>query len=106
MSEFSPDPLFVQRAVIAIRELERLVVETPRANHRLVQISEDVEAVLKRFLRGAHCRVCDEKAVLPAIQYAVFCSADCRHLYKKRGSQTEELIREAISEHSDSEAQS
>ena len=99
MGDFSPDPVFVQRAVIAIRELERLVLETPRANHRLDNLVKDLDAVHKRYVRGEHCHTCESRAVLPEIQFVIFCSEDCRRLSAERESQTEALIQEAISEH-------
>jgi hypothetical protein len=102
-----PDNHFVLQAAKAIRELERMILDNPtKANHRYAQLAEDVQAVLKRFLRGGHCRTCDKKTALPVIQHTVFCGDSCRHLDDAGKAQIEDRVQEAISEYITPEAQS
>jgi Zn ribbon nucleic-acid-binding protein len=105
MVEFTPDPAFMQRAVLAIRHLEHLVTTLPRAEHRLDQIVIDLEAVGKRYVRGAKCFTCEASTKLPVIQHTTFCSEDCRRHDAERESIVETRIREAIAEHVQPEAQ-
>jgi predicted nucleic acid-binding Zn ribbon protein len=103
MAEFTPDPAFVQRAVLAIRHLEHLVTTLPRASHRLDRIVSDLDSVGKRYVRGAHCFSCEASTPLPVITHAVFCSEDCRRLDSDRNSQVEARVQEALAEHVDPE---
>jgi RNase P subunit RPR2 len=99
MSKFIPDPAFTQRAVIAIRHLESLITTIPRAEHRLDQLVTDIEAVSRRYVRGAHCFTCEASTKLPPIQHTTFCSDNCRRHDEDRESTTEIRIREALAEH-------
>jgi endogenous inhibitor of DNA gyrase (YacG/DUF329 family) len=99
MSKFIPDPVFTQRAIIAIRHLESLITTIPRAEHRLDQLVTDIEAVSRRYIRGAHCFTCEASTKLSPIQHRTFCSENCRRHDEDREAITETRIREAIAEH-------
>jgi endogenous inhibitor of DNA gyrase (YacG/DUF329 family) len=99
MSKFIPDPAFTQRAIIAIRHLESLITTIPRAEHRLDQLVTDIEAVSRRYVRGAHCFTCEASTKLSPIQHRTFCSEDCRRYDTERESTVETRIREALAEH-------
>jgi hypothetical protein len=103
VAKFTPDPAFVQRAVLAIRHLENLIFTLPRASHRLDRIVSDLEAVGKRYVSGDHCHTCNAHAALPVIQHTVFCAEGCRRLDEDKESLTEQRIREAVAEHIGSE---
>ena len=104
MDKFTPDPAFVQRAILAVRHLEYLI-ETLRASHRLDRLVTDLESVGKRYVRGEHCFICEAPAKLAVIQDSAFCSDGCRRLDTERESIVEDRIREALSEHVRPEAQ-
>ena len=99
MSKFIPDPAFTQRAVIAIRHLENLITTIPRAEHRLDQLVTDIEAVSRRYVRGAHCFTCEAATKLSPIQHRTFCSDNCRRVDEDRAALVEDRIREALAEH-------
>jgi hypothetical protein len=99
MAEFTPDPAFVQRAILAVRHLEYLITTLPRAEHRLDRLVTDLEAVGKRYVSGEHCHTCNAHAPLPVIQHTVFCGESCRRLDEDKESLTERRIRESLSEH-------
>jgi hypothetical protein len=99
LSNFTPDPLFLQRAILAIRQLEHLIETTPRANHRLDRLAADLDAVYKRYARGNHCFGCNASTKLPAIVSIVFCGESCRRIKEDRETETEKLIQESIAEH-------
>ena len=99
MSKFIPDPVFTQRAIIAIRHLESLITTIPRAEHRLDQLVTDIEAVSRRYIRGAHCFTCEASTKLSPIQHRTFCSENCRRLDSDRNSLVEDRIREALADH-------
>jgi hypothetical protein len=105
MDKFTPDPAFVQRAILAVRHLEYLITTLPRAEHRLEQIVTDLDSVGKRYVRGSHCFSCDGPTKLPPIQHTTFCSENCRRLDTERESLVESRIREALAEHIQPEAQ-
>jgi hypothetical protein len=99
MTEFVPDPMFLQRAILAVRHLEALITTLPRASHRLDQIVADLDSVGKRYVRGAHCFTCEASTKLPPIQHTTFCSENCRRHDEDRVSLVEDRIREAVAEH-------
>lgn len=101
-----PDNHFVLEVADAIRELQRIALDNPmKANHRYSQLTEDLRAVVKRFLRGEHCTVCDKASKLPPIRYTTFCSDKCKRFDEDRKSQAEARIQESIAEHTAPEAQ-
>jgi hypothetical protein len=105
MREFTTDPMFLQRAILAIKRLEHLIETTPRAAHRLDRLVNDLESVFKRYAgAGDHCYTCNKKVALPAVVHRVFCSdGACRHLVEDRDRRTELLIQESVAEHITSE---
>jgi endogenous inhibitor of DNA gyrase (YacG/DUF329 family) len=99
VDKFTPDPAFMQRAILAVRRLENLITTLPRASHRLDQLVTDLDSVGKRYVRGAKCFTCEAPTKLQPIQHISFCSDDCRRLDTQRESILEDRIREAVSEH-------
>ena len=95
---FKADQVFVGRAFAAIREFEALIEDHPRAAHRLEQLCDDLHFVALRYIRGAHCKVCEKHADLPQIEHELFCSEECRHVSKERAAETEKLIQESVAE--------
>ena len=95
---FHPDSAFVLKATRAIRELEDLVTTHERGNHRYERICEDLTAVLKRFLYGDHCSLCNGRAKLPPIISEVQCGDECRSIVEQRKTELEQRVSEAVAE--------